>query len=84
MLKLAKKIKSLGGKTIIAAAHKQTANNYLNEVASLILPLPKTLHPICDPLMIIQAFYLMVAKLAVERGYNPDTPEHLQKITETI
>ena len=84
MLILAKKIKALGGKPIMAISPEQTDESYLKEVASLILPLPKALHPICDPLMVIQAFYLMIAKLAVQRGFNPDQPNNLQKITETI
>lgn len=84
MLHLAKRIKDLGGEPIVAISPGQTDENYLNEISSLILPLPKALHPICDPLMVIQAFYLMIAKLAVERGFDPDNPDNLKKITETI
>jgi glucosamine--fructose-6-phosphate aminotransferase (isomerizing) len=52
-------------------------------VARFILPLPPSLHPVCDPLLFIQAFYPMIAQLAVARGYNPDKPEHLRKVTTT-
>jgi glutamine---fructose-6-phosphate transaminase (isomerizing) len=48
-----------------------------------ILPLPKSLHPLVDPVVVIQAFYMMVARLAVMRGFNPDQPENLKKVTET-
>ena len=34
--------------------------------------------------MIIQAFYPMMAHLAVKRGCNPDAPDNLKKITETF
>jgi len=48
------------------------------------LPLPKTLHPILDPILSLQAFYLMVEKLTVARGFSPDTSENLNKVTKTI
>jgi glucosamine--fructose-6-phosphate aminotransferase (isomerizing) len=47
------------------------------------LPLPKSLHPLVDPVVVIQAFYMMAARLAVMRGFNPDQPENLKKVTET-
>ena len=48
------------------------------------LTTPNYSHPICDPVVSIQAFYLMVAHLAVRRGHNPDKPDHLSKVTETL
>lgn len=53
------------------------------EIASTILPLPESVNPLCDPLVVIQAFYIMVARLAVRRGYSPDAPDNLKKVTET-
>lgn len=47
------------------------------------LPLPQSLHPILDPLLVIQRFYLFAAQLAVARGLNPDQPQNLKKVTET-
>jgi glucosamine--fructose-6-phosphate aminotransferase (isomerizing) len=41
------------------------------------------LHALCDPLLVIQAFYNMVAQLAIARGLNPDAPVNLSKITKT-
>lgn len=48
------------------------------------LPIPEFSHPICDPVVAIFCFYNMVARLAVKRGYNPDKPPHLNKVTETL
>jgi len=36
------------------------------------------------PIVFIQTFYKMVNALAVVRGYDPDSPPHLRKITETV
>ena len=36
------------------------------------------------PIVFIQSFYKMVNALAVRRGYNPDSPPHLRKVTETL
>ena len=83
MLTLAEKIKHIGGKTLIAAPHGIASLDQLNSAATHILPLPTSLHPICDPLMCIQAFYPAVAQLAVNRGKNPDAPDNLKKVTET-
>lgn len=41
-------------------------------------------HPICDPVVAIQQFYVMVAHLAVRRGHNPDKPDNLSKVTKTL
>lgn len=49
----------------------------------LRLPIPDFLHPMCDPLMSITSFYNMINALAIARGYDPDQPQHLNKITKT-
>jgi glucosamine--fructose-6-phosphate aminotransferase (isomerizing) len=36
------------------------------------------------PIVFIQSFYKMVNALAVKRGYDPDSPPHLRKVTETV
>jgi glucosamine--fructose-6-phosphate aminotransferase (isomerizing) len=36
------------------------------------------------PIVFIQSFYKMVNALAVVRGYDPDSPPHLHKVTETL
>ncbi len=50
---------------------------------STILALPPSIHGLLDPLAGIQAFYLLAAELAQLRGYNPDQPANLQKVTRT-
>lgn len=42
------------------------------------------IHPMLQPIAMIQTFYLMANELAFARGYNPDTPDHLNKVTETV
>lgn len=81
MFELSEKIMKIGGRTLLAAPQNCIDNNM--HAASHILPLPDSVHPICDPLMCIQAFYPMAAQLAVARGKNPDAPDNLKKVTET-
>jgi glucosamine--fructose-6-phosphate aminotransferase (isomerizing) len=33
---------------------------------------------------LIQSFYRMASALALARGHNPDSPPHLNKVTETL
>jgi glucosamine--fructose-6-phosphate aminotransferase (isomerizing) len=40
-------------------------------------------HPVLEPVAFAQSFYRMVCELAVERGFDPDRPPHLSKVTET-
>ncbi len=49
-----------------------------------LLPAVSGLHPIVAPLVTIAAFYAFVEKLARRRGFDPDTPPHLRKVTETV
>ena len=37
-----------------------------------------------EPMLMIQSFYRMATALAVARGFNPDKPPHLNKVTETL
>lgn len=48
-----------------------------------LLALPESLHGVLDPIVAITAFYRAVEQLAVLRGFNPDQPENLKKVTET-
>ena len=41
-------------------------------------------HPAIEPMLMIQSFYRMAATLAQARGFNPDKPPHLNKVTETL
>src|SRR5258705_7802029 len=48
------------------------------------LPVPRAPHAALAPILQIQAFYRMANALACERGYNPDQPQHVQKVTHTV
>jgi glutamine---fructose-6-phosphate transaminase (isomerizing) len=41
-------------------------------------------HPVLEPILMIQSFYRMANALSVARGYDPDSPPHLNKVTETV
>ncbi|SFS16612.1 glucosamine--fructose-6-phosphate aminotransferase (isomerizing) [Dyella sp. OK004] len=48
------------------------------------LPLPAGIDPIVTPLLAVQSFYRAASALALARGYDPDVPPHLRKVTETM
>lgn len=49
------------------------------------IPLPSvTSHAVIEPLLMVQSFYRMIAALAPARGFDPDRPPHLNKVTETL
>ncbi len=48
------------------------------------LPFVSGLHPLVAPLALIVGFYGFIEALARRRGYDPDTPPHLRKVTETL
>lgn len=47
------------------------------------LALPVSPHPVLAPLLAIQSFYRAANALSLRRGYQPDLPPHLSKVTET-
>ncbi len=36
------------------------------------------------PMLLVQSAYRLIAALAVRRGFDPDRPAHLRKVTETV
>jgi glucosamine--fructose-6-phosphate aminotransferase (isomerizing) len=54
-----------------------------NAPKSIVLP-TEAAHPAIQPMLIIQSFYRLVNALALARGYDPDHPPHLRKVTETV
>ncbi len=48
------------------------------------LPSVGGLHPLVAPLALATSFYGLVERLARRRGFDPDTPPHLRKVTETV
>ena len=41
-------------------------------------------HPLTAPLVLVVSFYCFIEALARRRGFNPDTPPYLRKVTETV
>lgn len=41
-------------------------------------------HSAVEPIFQIQSFYRMAVNLSIARGYNPDSPPHLLKVTQTL
>jgi glutamine---fructose-6-phosphate transaminase (isomerizing) len=41
-------------------------------------------HAVIEPLLMVQTFYRMISALAPARGFDPDRPPHLNKVTETL
>ncbi|MFT3974221.1 MAG: SIS domain-containing protein [Amaricoccus sp.] len=50
-----------------------------------VVPLPSVadVHPLTAPLVAAVSFYRFIEALARRRGFNPDTPPYLRKVTET-
>ncbi|MCL1125605.1 glucosamine-6-phosphate deaminase NagB-II [Shewanella surugensis] len=47
-------------------------------------PINTDIHPRLSSLLLMQRFYLDIAKAAVKLGFDPDAPEGLKKITKTL
>jgi glutamine---fructose-6-phosphate transaminase (isomerizing) len=50
---------------------------------TLALPLPADMHAVTGPIAMVQQFYRLVNALSIARGFDPDHPPLLQKVTET-
>lgn len=74
MLALAAEMRQRGARVLLAAPP---------DIPDRDLTLPVALTPDLDPVLAIQAFYVMAAQLAVARGMDPDKPRHLSKVTRT-
>lgn len=48
------------------------------------LGLPEEVDSVTAPIAMVQSLYAMVNAISVQRGYDPDRPPLLQKVTETI
>jgi glucosamine--fructose-6-phosphate aminotransferase (isomerizing) len=53
------------------------------KAGALALPIVQGLHPALAPIAAISSFYKLAAMLSVARGFDPDRPPHLRKVTET-
>lgn len=74
LVALAEEMRGRGARVLLAAPA---------DVSSRDLTLPTAAIPDLDPIVAVQAFYVMAAKLSAARGMNPDQPRHLSKVTKT-
>ena len=63
-----------GAKVLLAGA---------DQASAIVLPTLKA-HPVLQPVLEIQSFYGMTAELSRARGFDPDRPPHLHKVTRTV
>lgn len=74
LLQLAREMRERGARVLLAAPV---------DVPERELTLPLAPTPDLDPIVAIEAFYVMAARLAEARGLDPDRPRHLSKVTRT-
>lgn len=74
LVALAAEMRGRGARVLLAAPA---------DVAERDLTLPVAATPDLDPIVAIQAFYVMAAQLSKARGMDPDRPRHLSKVTRT-
>jgi len=74
LLAIAEEMRSRGGRVLLAAPLGTPGAE---------LPLATTGNEDLDPIALVQSFYPMVEALARARGFNPDVPPNLAKVTKT-
>ncbi len=77
------RFKKISACTYLIVAEDHVENFIDNSGARHCLILPISLHSLCDPLLAIQTFHLMVKQCAKLRGLNPDELEPVSKVTNT-
>lgn len=82
---------AFGGTDRAAAGVRAVADEFCGRGATVLLADPVggdlpaiAAHPAIEPILMIQSFYRMASALALARGHNPDSPPHLNKVTETL
>lgn len=82
---------AFGGSDRAAAGVRGVADEFRGRGATVLLAAPEggdlpamAAHPAIEPILMIQSFYRMASALALARGHNPDSPPHLNKVTETL
>lgn len=74
LVALADEMRGRGARVLLAAP---------TDIASRDLDLPVSTCADLDPIVAINAFYVMAAHLSKARGFDPDKPRHLNKVTKT-
>lgn len=75
LIALADEFAQRGAKVLLAAP---------DDVAGRQLTLVSAGDEALDPLLAIQSFYLVANQVAIARGFDPDAPRYLAKITRTL
>lgn len=82
---------AFGGTDRAASGVRNVADEFRGRGATVLLADPAggdlpviAAHPAVEPILMIQSFYRMASALALARGCNPDSPPHLNKVTETL
>lgn len=82
---------AFGGSDRAAVSVREAAAEFRGRRATVLLADPDSgdlptfaAHPVIEPILMIQSFYRMASALALARGHNPDSPPHLNKVTETL
>ncbi len=73
LIALADDLRGRGARVLLAASGHANSE----------LPVVLATHEVMDNVAIVQSFYPMVEALARARGYDPDQPPHLNKVTKT-
>jgi glutamine---fructose-6-phosphate transaminase (isomerizing) len=79
MLDLIAQLKRLGAELLIISDDPQHLS-----IANLALPIPPGLPEWLTPLVAVIPGQLFAMRLTMEKGFNPDQPEGLTKVTETF
>jgi glucosamine--fructose-6-phosphate aminotransferase (isomerizing) len=74
LVQLATEMRGRGARVLLAAP---------DDIAERDLTLPVAATPDLDPIVAVQAFYVMAAHLSKARGMDADRPRHLSKVTRT-
>jgi len=72
---MADKLAAQGALTFATSARTAAARH---------LPFAVSGHPLTDALVLIASFYGFIEALSRRRGFDPDHPPHLNKVTETL
>ena len=73
-----------GVPVFIAGARDAAAGGAaLRDAGAVILPSIESSAEVA-PILLVQSAYRLIATLAIRRGFDPDHPAHLRKITETV
>jgi glucosamine--fructose-6-phosphate aminotransferase (isomerizing) len=82
---------AFGGSDRAAVSVREVATEFRARGATVLLADPAggdlpaiAAHAAIEPILLIQSFYRMASALALARGHNPDSPPHLNKVTETL